>query len=101
MALEAICGMNKMPFMRRFDDVQSEWQKEQLREATSNFENPYELMAPPFERVSIGFIIQKIHLRLKLFSSPLRICPRSCRTVAFAWISITAPPLWVSSIAEE
>ncbi|XP_017018800.1 proteasome subunit beta type-5 [Drosophila kikkawai] len=50
MALEFVCGMNRMSFMRRFDDLQTEWQLQQLREATSNFENPYTLMAPPFEK---------------------------------------------------
>ncbi|EDV37153.1 uncharacterized protein Dana_GF13303 [Drosophila ananassae] len=50
MALEDVCGMNKVPFMMRFDERQSMWQQEQLRTATSNFENPYCLMAPPFER---------------------------------------------------
>lgn len=64
MALESVCGMNKLPFMRRFDDLQSEWQLQQLREATSNFENPYALMAPPFERVILGYLIRK-HLELK------------------------------------
>ncbi|XP_001360388.3 proteasome subunit beta type-5 [Drosophila pseudoobscura] len=49
MALEGICGVDRWPFMRRFDHLQTEWQKEQVREATSNFENPYALMAPPFE----------------------------------------------------
>ncbi|KAH8327123.1 hypothetical protein KR074_003137 [Drosophila pseudoananassae] len=48
MALEQVCGMDKVPFMLRFDERQSMWQQEQLQVATSNFENPYCLMAPPF-----------------------------------------------------
>ncbi|KAH8305964.1 hypothetical protein KR018_007345 [Drosophila ironensis] len=50
MALEAVCGMDRMPFMRRFDAMQHAWQELELREATNNFENPYSLVAPPFEK---------------------------------------------------
>ncbi|EDW60250.1 proteasome subunit beta type-5 [Drosophila virilis] len=49
MALEAISGVNKLPFMKRFDELQKEWDLHQIQIATSNFTNPYSLMAPPFE----------------------------------------------------
>lgn len=51
MALAAISGMAGLPYMQRFDAMQQDWQQEQLRNATSNFRNPYNLMAPPFENV--------------------------------------------------
>ncbi|XP_023037653.1 proteasome subunit beta type-5 [Drosophila willistoni] len=50
MALEQICGVNRLPFMKRFNELQLEWQMEQLEQATSNFRNPYALSAPPFEQ---------------------------------------------------
>lgn len=52
MALEAISGVNKLPFMNKFDEVQKNWDLQQIETATSNFTNPYSLMAPPFENVS-------------------------------------------------
>lgn len=51
MALAAISGVDRLPFMRRFDALQQDWQQEQLRNETSNLRNPYSLMAPPFENV--------------------------------------------------
>lgn len=56
MALEAISGVNKLPFMKRFDELQKEWDLHQIQIATSNFTNPYSLMAPPFENVRIKLV---------------------------------------------
>jgi len=53
MALEAVCGLNKMPCMKRFDALLKEWDLQEVQIATSNFRNPYSLMAPPFENVII------------------------------------------------
>ncbi|EDV98326.1 proteasome subunit beta type-5 [Drosophila grimshawi] len=66
MALEAICGMNKLPFMQRFDALQKEWQVLQIQRATSNMTNPYALMAPPFENPAVNLVKILRHCKLRM-----------------------------------
>ncbi|XP_039481867.1 proteasome subunit beta type-5 [Drosophila santomea] len=49
MALESICGMDKVPFMRSFGSRTSKQTIEEIRLASSNMDNPLTIMAPPFE----------------------------------------------------
>lgn len=72
MALAAISGMAGLPYMQRFDAMQQDWQQEQLRNATSNFRNPYNLMAPPFENV------RRFKRSQVTLINPTRICPAAC-----------------------
>ncbi|ALC42799.1 CG31742 [Drosophila busckii] len=67
MALEAICGVDKLPFMQRFDALQTACNMQQLAAATSNFVNPYALMAPPFENPAVNLpkILQHCKLRME------------------------------------
>ncbi|XP_017051479.2 proteasome subunit beta type-5 [Drosophila ficusphila] len=50
MALEQICGMDKPEFMKGFGSLSSERTIEQIKLASSNLDNPFAIMAPPFER---------------------------------------------------
>ncbi|XP_017132204.1 proteasome subunit beta type-5 [Drosophila elegans] len=49
MALEKICGMDKPAFMRGFGSLTSQQTIDQIRLASSNVDNPFAIMAPPFE----------------------------------------------------
>ncbi|XP_017864827.1 PREDICTED: proteasome subunit beta type-5 [Drosophila arizonae] len=67
MALEAISGVNKLPFMNKFDEVQKNWDLQQIQIATSNFTNPYSLMAPPFENPAVNLpkILEHCKVRME------------------------------------
>lgn len=49
MALESICGMDKVPFMKSFGYRTSKQTIEEIRVASSNMDNPLAIMAPPYE----------------------------------------------------
>lgn len=49
MALESICGMDKLPFMKSFGYRTSKQTIEEIRVASSNMDNPLAIMAPPYE----------------------------------------------------
>ncbi|XP_017064512.2 proteasome subunit beta type-5 [Drosophila eugracilis] len=50
MALENISGMDKNAFMRKYGSLNSEQTIKQIRLAWSNMDDPFAIMAPPFER---------------------------------------------------
>lgn len=64
MALEQYCGLSKMPFMR--EDENAEYAKLEVRIAQSIFDNPYRLIAPPFERPveTLNKILAQNHMKL-------------------------------------
>ncbi|XP_034477713.1 proteasome subunit beta type-5 [Drosophila innubila] len=66
MALEAVCGLNKIPCMMRFDAHLKEWDLQQLQIDTSNFRNPYSLMAPPFENPAVNLPKILEHAKLQM-----------------------------------
>lgn len=64
MALEQYCGLSKMPFMQA--DANAEYAKREMIIACSIFDNPYRLIAPPFERPleRLNKILQQDHMQL-------------------------------------
>ncbi|KAH8404811.1 hypothetical protein KR222_004255 [Zaprionus bogoriensis] len=66
MALEQYCGLNKLPFMQ--EDVNAEFAQIDVKIARGIFDNPYSLLAPPFENPvqNLNEILKRNHLTLDM-----------------------------------